>query len=86
MKPHDRYVKVVEWSDEDNCYVGSVPEWLGQCCHGDTRDQVYAELCCIVDEWIELYKQDGRPLPPSTSSAVQTINACEKAEYQISYA
>ena len=28
----DEYTKIVEWSDEDNCYVGSVPELCGPCC------------------------------------------------------
>ena len=29
MKDRDRYLKIVEWSEEDNCYVGSVPGWIG---------------------------------------------------------
>jgi hypothetical protein len=28
---------------------------------------VYAELCQIVDEWIEILKRDGKPLPPPTA-------------------
>ena len=35
MKERDKYLKIVEWSDEDKCYVGSVPGWIGKCCHGD---------------------------------------------------
>lgn len=30
---------------------------------------VYAELCEIVDEWIEIFRADGKPLPPPTSVA-----------------
>jgi hypothetical protein len=30
---------------------------------------VYAELCRIVAEWIELLKSQGRPLPPPTIGA-----------------
>ena len=67
MKERDRYLKIVEWSDEDQCYVGSVPGWIGKCCHGDNEEKVYRELCKIVDEWIEIYEKDGMPLPPSTS-------------------
>ncbi len=25
MRPSDRYLKIVEWSDEDQCYVGTCP-------------------------------------------------------------
>jgi predicted HicB family RNase H-like nuclease len=67
MKDRDAYLKIVEWSEEDQCYVGSVPAWIGKCCHGPDEMKVYEELCCIVDEWIQLYKKDGRPLPPPTS-------------------
>lgn len=67
MKDRDRYLKIVEWSEEDNCYVGSIPGWIGECCHGDNEEKVYRQLCRIVDEWLEIYKKDGKPLPPSTS-------------------
>jgi predicted RNase H-like HicB family nuclease len=67
MKESARYVKIVEWSDEDTCYVGSSPGLLYGGCHGDDEQQVFEELCQIVEETIELYHQDGKPLPPPTS-------------------
>jgi predicted RNase H-like HicB family nuclease len=67
MKESARYVKIVEWSEEDNCYVGSSPGLLYGGCHGDDEQQVFEELCQVVDETIELYHQDGKPLPPPTS-------------------
>lgn len=67
MKESARYVKIVEWSEEDNCYVGSSPGLLYGGCHGDDERQVFEELCQIVEEMIDLYQQDGRPLPPPTS-------------------
>jgi predicted RNase H-like HicB family nuclease len=67
MKDSARYAKIVEWSDEDQCYVGSAPGLIYGGCHSDDEQQVFEELCQIVEEAIELYKQDGRPLPPPTS-------------------
>ncbi len=67
MKASARYVKVVEWSDEDQCFVGQCPGIIGPCCHGDDEAQVYAELCQIVEEWIALIQQKGQPLPPPTA-------------------
>lgn len=67
MKERDRYLKIVEWSEADHCYVGSVPGWIGACCHGDDEAKVYKELCKILDEWIELFKKDGLPLPAATA-------------------
>ena len=45
-----RYVKIVEWSDEDHCFVGSCPGLFYGGCHGDDEKAVFAELCDIVDE------------------------------------
>ena len=28
------YLKVIEWSEEDGCYIGSAPPLIGRCCHG----------------------------------------------------
>ena len=67
MKDSARYVKIVEWSEEDQCFVGSAPGLLLGGCHGDDERQVFAELCEIVDEAIEILKSDGRPLPPATT-------------------
>ncbi|MFQ6610975.1 MAG: type II toxin-antitoxin system HicB family antitoxin [Fidelibacterota bacterium] len=66
MRLRDNYLKIVEWSDEDNCYIGSVPGWLGKVCHGSNELEVYSELCHIVDEWINIYAEDGIPLPKPT--------------------
>ena len=61
------YVKIVEWSEEDQCFVGSCPGLFYGGCHGPGEKQVFAELCDIVEEVIALYQEDGKPLPPVTS-------------------
>lgn len=58
------YAKIVEWSEEDQCFVGSAPGLLFGGCHGPDEKEVFAELCQIVEETIELYHQDGKSLPP----------------------
>lgn len=67
MKASDRYLKIVEWSAEDGAYVGSAPGLVDACCHGDDEAAVYKELCQIVEEWIEIYKKEGMPLPEPTA-------------------
>ena len=67
MKESARYVKIVEWSEENRCYVGSSPGLMYGGCHGDNEREVFDELCRIVEEAITLYKMDGKPLPPPTS-------------------
>lgn len=67
MKESARYAKIVEWSEEDQCYVGSAPGLVLGGCHGKDEKAVFDELCQIVEEAIALYRKDGKPLPPSTS-------------------
>jgi predicted RNase H-like HicB family nuclease len=62
-----RYIKIVEWSDEDGAFIGHCPGIIGPCCHGLDEVEVYRELCEIVEEWIDLAHLDGRPLPPATA-------------------
>ena len=67
MRDSARYVKIVEWSEEDQCYVGSAPGLIYGGCHGADERAVFEDLCQIVDEAIELYRADGKPLPPATA-------------------
>ena len=67
MKDSAKYVKIVEWSEEDQCYVGSAPGLMFGGCHGSDEKEVFDELCQAVEEAIELYRNDGKPLPPQTS-------------------
>ncbi|MEW6490537.1 MAG: toxin-antitoxin system HicB family antitoxin [Thermodesulfobacteriota bacterium] len=66
-KKSDRYLKIVEWSEEDGCYVGTCPELLYGGVHGNDEAGVYAELCRVAEEAVELYRRDGKPLPPATA-------------------
>jgi predicted HicB family RNase H-like nuclease len=58
-----RYQKYVEWSDEDQCFIGRCPALFGGGVHGSDEAKVYAELCQAAEEWIELLHKDKAPLP-----------------------
>lgn len=67
MRESDRYVKIVEWSEDDGCYVGSAPGLLYGGCHGEDQQRVFAELCQIVEEAIQSYHDQNKLLPPATA-------------------
>ena len=68
MNDSANYAKIVAWSEEDQHYIGYAPGIVsGGCCHGDDEKEVFDELCEIVDELIEIVRQDGTPLPPPTA-------------------
>jgi predicted RNase H-like HicB family nuclease len=77
-----RYIKIVEWSEDDGVFVGQCPGVIGPCCHGTDEVQVYQQLCQIVSEWLELAIEDGTPLPPPTAG----IGVAQKIAEQIATA
>ena len=67
MTQSANYIKIVEWSEEDQCFIGDCPGVIGPCCHGDDEVEVYRKLCRIVDEWLEIARQENKELPPPTT-------------------
>jgi len=58
-----RYTKFVEWSDEDQCFIGRCPEIMAGGVHGSDEARVYVELCQAVEEMLELIQADCDVLP-----------------------
>jgi predicted HicB family RNase H-like nuclease len=67
MKAGDRYLKIVEWSETDQCYVGTCPGLMFGGVHGDDEAKVYRELCQAVEEWVAVYERDGETFPAATA-------------------
>ena len=67
MKKRNQYLKVVEWSEEDQCFIGRVPGLALGGIHGKNETRVYEKLGILVDEWIAIYEADGAPLPAATA-------------------
>ena len=66
MRESAKYIKIVEWSDEDECFIGYCPGIIGPCCHGDNEVEVYRQLCEIVDELLAQAYKKNKPLPHPT--------------------
>lgn len=73
MREGAKYVKIVEWSESDQCFIGSCPELFYGGSHGDNEFEVFRELCEIIEETIQLYREEGKPLPaPMTGKDLVT--------------
>ena len=70
MNTNSRYIKIVEWSDEDQCYVGSCPGLFYGGCHGDHEQEVFSELCRIVARY---YQTISTRLETPAFSAIRKI-------------
>jgi len=73
MKPGDRYHRWVEWSDEDQVYIGRCPDLITGI-HGDDPVDVYRELNEAVDEAIRYFEEHGRELPAPRTRPMQDVS------------
>ena len=64
MRMSDSYHKWVEWSDEDQVYIGKCPDVITGI-HGDDPRQVYSELCDVVEDVLQDMQASGHGLPAS---------------------
>ncbi len=62
MKSH--YTIIIQWSNEDECYVVSLPEW-GEFCHthGNTYEEALKNAQEVLELLIETSTEDGELLP-----------------------
>ncbi|MEP2774664.1 MAG: hypothetical protein ABJQ29_08720 [Luteolibacter sp.] len=75
MKLADNYLRIVQWSDEDQCYIGYCPDlYFGGVCHAVSEEEAYAELCSIVRDEIEHRLKKGDNLPKSTVRATKDLD------------
>ena len=72
-KESDLYKKIVYWSDEDNCFIGMCPELIYGGVHGDDALKVFVELNEVVEEVIQIFKEDGKPLPTPKEVIFETV-------------
>ncbi len=58
------YSIIIQWSDEDQVYIATVPELPGCKTHGKTYKEALKQAQYAIEGWIELAKELGRPIPP----------------------
>ena len=63
MKNH--YNMLIQWSEEDNCYLVHLPEFSFQefHTHGDTYEEAAKHGQEVIESLIEIYQQEGKSLP-----------------------
>jgi predicted RNase H-like HicB family nuclease len=64
---HNEYHFVVNWSQEDQCYIGRCPDLFVGGVHGDNPEDVFREIRELADWVIETHRKDGKPLPPPST-------------------
>ena len=70
MKPELlHYSMSIQWSEEDQAYIVTVPELPGCRSHGKTYVDAVVQGQDAIESWIEANKAWGRPIPaPRTAT------------------
>jgi predicted RNase H-like HicB family nuclease len=68
LSPH--YSMVIQWSDEDNCYLVHLPDFPSQQVHthGDSYEEAAKHGQEVIETYIEIYQEEGKPLPQPKNS------------------
>ena len=60
---HLRYSMIIQWSNEDQTYIVSIPEFPGNLTHGATYEAAVKQGEDLIESLILWTQQDGKPLP-----------------------
>jgi predicted RNase H-like HicB family nuclease len=57
------YSILIQWSDEDQVYIATVPELPGCKTHGRTYEEALKQAQYAIEGWIDFAKELGWPIP-----------------------
>ena len=58
-----QYQFIIYWSEEDNRFIGEMPELPVCMADGATPQETLANLECVAQEWLETARELGRAIP-----------------------
>jgi antitoxin HicB len=61
-----KYTVVVQWSEEDKCFVVFLPEFtdvMQPCTHGDSYEEAIANAQEVIELLTETYREEGKLMP-----------------------
>ncbi len=58
-----RYSMTIQWSDEDDAYIVTVPEFPGCMTHGSTYEEAARQGQDAIESWVEANMSWGHEVP-----------------------
>ena len=59
----EKYTYRIEWSEEDEVFIGRCLEFPGLSAHGDTSEAALREIKIVVNEAVTWLKEDKKTVP-----------------------
>ena len=63
------YSMNIQWSDEDDAYLVTIPELQGCRTHGATYEEAVKQGQDAIESWIQVAQELGRRVPPPNKVA-----------------
>lgn len=63
------YSMHIQWSEEDQVFIVTVPELPGCKTHGETYEEALKNAQEVIELWIEDARAHGEPVPPPRVAA-----------------
>ncbi|NJR64047.1 MAG: type II toxin-antitoxin system HicB family antitoxin [Cyanobacteria bacterium CRU_2_1] len=62
-----RYSMIIQWSDEDQLFLVTIPEFsdlvVMPCTHGETREEALHNGEEVIEMYLEAWNVEGEPIP-----------------------
>ncbi len=58
-----KYEILIYWTNENQVWIGEVPELPGCMAHGDTEEIALANIKTAINLWLETAEEFGDPIP-----------------------
>jgi len=72
---NDNYSIVIQWSEKDNCFVASLPEWDNRNAQGNSYEMALANAQSVLKSLVDSSVSQGELLPePETFKVVSISN------------
>jgi predicted RNase H-like HicB family nuclease len=63
----NQYSMLIEWSEEDQLFLVTIPEFLERvimpCTHGRTREEAMKNGEEVIEMYLEAWREEGKSLP-----------------------
>ena len=60
---NEHYSIIIQWSQKDNCFVASLPEWKNVNTHGESYEQALDNAQKVLSSLVESSLSQGQSLP-----------------------
>jgi predicted RNase H-like HicB family nuclease len=59
----EKYSYIIQYDEDNEIYVASIPELQGCMAHGDTPEDAIKEVRIVMEMWLDVAEEKGLDIP-----------------------